>query len=247
MKFNKLIFTMKDSLALLQKAIKGLELMSDELDAMFTSFRNNKVPKNWSDVGYSSLKPLGSWVLDTKNRVEFMRKWLREGAPTCFPLYLVFFPQGFLTGALQNHARKHRQPINRLDFRFEVLQGDGDDDRSNDHDDILESPEDGVIIYGIWMQGAQWTDEDGGCLAESRKGSMFDGLPPIHLIPELAHVQAPQTYMHPCYKTTTRAGALSTTGTSTNFVFAVELPMSSSHDSLFWTLNGTAGILNLND
>jgi dynein heavy chain len=246
-KFNKLIITMKVSLALLQRAIKGLELMSDELDAMFTNFRNNKVPKNWSEVGYSSLKPLGSWVLDTIDRVEFMRTWLRQGAPTCFPLYLFFFPQGFLTGALQNHARKHRQPINRLDFRFEVLQGDGDDDRSNDHEDILEPPEDGVIVYGIWMQGARWTDDGGGHLEDSRKGIMFDGLPPVHLVPELAHVQAPGTYMLPCYKTTTRAGALSTTGTSTNFVFSIELPMSTVHDSMFWTLNGTAGILNLND
>lgn len=244
-KFNKLTVTMKTTLSLLQKAIKGLELMSNELEAMFSSFRNNKVPKIWADVGYSSLKPLASWVLDTIDRVEFMRTWLREGAPTCFPLYLFFFPQGFLTGALQNHARKHRQPINRLDFRYEVLEGDGDDDRSNDHEDILEPPEDGVIVYGIWMQGARWSAE--GYLEESRKGIMFDCLPPVHLVPELAHVQAQGTYMLPCYKTTTRAGALSTTGTSTNFVFAVELPMSNSDRSQFWTLNGAAGILNLNN
>jgi|TARA_B110000090_G_C13231499_1_gene388770 dynein heavy chain len=241
-KFNKVLAKMNTSLSSLQKAIEGLELMSDELDGMYVDFRNNKVPANWTTVSYASLKPLSNWVLDTQERCEFMRNWLKEGCPNAFPLYLFFFPQGFLTGALQNYARKHMLPINTLDFGFNVLEGDGDDDRSNDHEDIMEPPEDGVIIYGIHVQGMRW---DGGnnCLEDSKKGEMFSVLPPIHFLPARDRKAKEGCYVTPVYKTTARAGSLSTTGTSTNYVVAVELP--SAHSQLHWILNGGAGILNL--
>jgi dynein heavy chain len=241
-KFNKVIAKMNTSLQMLQNAIEGLELMSDELDGMYVDFRNNKVPANWTSVGYASLKPLSYWVLDTIERVEFMRNWLKEGCPNAFPLYLFFFPQGFLTGALQNYARKHMIPINTLDFGFIVLEGDGDDDRTNDHEDITEPPDDGVIIYGIHVQGMRW-DGQKNCLENSKKGEMFDNLPPIHFLPARNRKIQTGTYVTPVYKTTARAGSLSTTGTSTNFVVAVELP--SELSSLHWVLNGGAGILNL--
>jgi len=243
-KFNRVLSTMTRSLRMLQRAIAGLELMSDELEGMFLSFRDNRVPANWEAVGYSSLKPLSSWVLDTQSRVEFLRGWLRNGCPMAFPLYSFFFPQGFLTGALQNFARKHHVPINTLEFGYAVMEGDGDDDRANDHESITEHPEDGVIIYGVHVQGTRWHPTEDK-LVEAEKGVMFSGLPPIHFLPAQNHVIPEDCYVTPVYKTTARAGSLSTTGTSTNFVVAVELP--SDRGSGFWVLNGAAGILNLDD
>ena len=55
---------MRNSIALLQKAIKGLVVMSLELEKMFYSFINKKVPENWENVAYPSLKPLGTWFED---------------------------------------------------------------------------------------------------------------------------------------------------------------------------------------
>lgn len=47
----------------LQKAIKGLVVMSIDLEKMFSSFLNYRVPEMWQKVAYLSLKPLGSWVI----------------------------------------------------------------------------------------------------------------------------------------------------------------------------------------
>ena len=63
-RFNILITVMKESLANLQKAIKGTLVMSMELEHMFNNFIDNRVPKMWEDVGYPSLKPLNSWFED---------------------------------------------------------------------------------------------------------------------------------------------------------------------------------------
>ena len=42
----------------------GENVMSEELDSMFTSMFNNKVPANWEKVGFLSLKPLNKWFED---------------------------------------------------------------------------------------------------------------------------------------------------------------------------------------
>ena len=112
-RFNKLLLVMRKSLVDLLKAIKGLVVMSQELDRMFASLLNNQVPLLWSQNAYPSLKPLGSWVTDLFERVAFMRNWLVQGEPVCFWLSGFFFPQGFMTGALQNHARKTAIPIDQ--------------------------------------------------------------------------------------------------------------------------------------
>ena len=70
---------MRNSLYSIQRAIKGLVLMTFELDAMYTSIINGQVPKNWEKVAYPSLKPLASWFRDLLQRVQFMNDWLTGG------------------------------------------------------------------------------------------------------------------------------------------------------------------------
>jgi dynein heavy chain len=102
---------MNSSLALLLKAVKGLVIMSPELDLMSSSLTKNQVPPNWQADAYPSLKPLASWIKDLSERVEFMRCWLKHGHPPCYWLSGFFFPHGFMTGILQTYARKHIKPI----------------------------------------------------------------------------------------------------------------------------------------
>ena len=85
--------------------------MSQELDSMYLSMLNSLVPENWAKVAYPSLKPLMSWFRDLLERVEFMNNWLTLGHPACFWISGFFFPQGFMTGVLQTHSRKHKVAI----------------------------------------------------------------------------------------------------------------------------------------
>lgn len=80
-RFNNLLDVMGKSLKLLQQAIRGEVVMSLELDSMYSSLINNKVPNAWSSAGYLSLKPLGSWLKDCTARISFMREWLEGGQP----------------------------------------------------------------------------------------------------------------------------------------------------------------------
>jgi dynein heavy chain len=238
-RFNKLLVVMAGSLADLQRAIRGEVLMSDELDKMFTALINNQVPELWETAAYPSLKPLASWVKDLHARITFMRDWLRNGQPGVFWLSGFFFPQGFMTGALQNHARKYAIPIDTLAFSFKMLTVDAPEEVRK-----ADVPEDGVLINGLFMDGARW-DKEARTVSDPRPGEMYSPVPIIHFVPTPNYEPAADEYSAPIYKTSVRAGTLSTTGMSTNFIVAVEMP--TVVDPSYWVLKGAALLCQLND
>jgi len=228
-RFNKVLIVISTTLEELEKAIKGEVVMSQDLDNMYNSFIDGQVPEIWARVAYPSLKPLFSWFNDLIQRTEFMRNWLMKGQPIAFWLPGFFFPQGFMTGVLQTFARKHKVPIDKLSFGYKVIE--------KQHDEIKTSSNDGVYVYGLYIEGARWSSEGKG-LADQLAGEMHAPLPVIHFIPVEDYKQPEGTYACPVYKTAVRAGVLSTTGQSTNFVVCIDLPTKRTQD--YWTLKGAA-------
>ena len=130
------------------------------------------------------------------------------------------------------------EAIDGLSFEFQIL--------SSPPEEITESPDDGVIIFGLYLEGARF-DQEQNKVVESRPGKMYDLLPAIHFKPAVNHKQAPNTYACPVYKTAVRKGVLSTTGMSTNYVVPIELPISADETEQKWILAGVAALCNLTD
>jgi len=148
-RFNVLVRAMRASLVLLRKAIKGVVVMSAELEAMFLAFQNNLVPSIWSKSAYPSLKPLASWVKDYHRRITFFQSWLTKGEPKCFWLPGFYYPQGFMTGALQSHARRYQLAIDTLSFGYHIKAMEASED-------VADPPEDGLYIDGLYLEAARW-------------------------------------------------------------------------------------------
>ena len=218
-KFNKLLRVLKRTLYQVQRALKGLDVMSTELDGVATSIFNQWIPKVWEAVAYPSLKPLGAWVTDLDQRLSFVQEWVDGETPVAFWISTFFFPQAFLTGTLQNHARKHQEPIDTISFDFKYR-----DDLMADGSDIDTKPEDGAYIYGLFLEGARW-DYDTHTLGDSNPKELFSSAPVIHLDPIKDREDVVENIFRlPVYKELKRAGMLSTTGHSTNFVCWMEIP-----------------------
>ncbi|KAH7291472.1 hypothetical protein KP509_29G018200 [Ceratopteris richardii] len=223
---------MRSTLNELQRAIKGLVVMSSELGNMFMSFLHNQVPTLWTAIAYPSLKPLAPWLKDFHKRINFMRSWIKNGQPKCFWLPGFFFPQGFMRGTLQLHARKYQIPIDTLNFGFQVLDVESEED-------ITNSPNDGIYVSGLYLDGARW-DKDKRCLSEAFPGEMYSKFPVIHFIPVVNYKPPPDEYQCPLYKTHVRAGTLTTTTASSNFLLNVSLKIHPRTNPDFWILQGVA-------
>lgn len=70
-------------------------------------------------------------------------------------------------------------------------------------------------------------------------------MPLIWFKPQEDYKPDPEEYSCPIYKTSVRAGVLSTTGQSTNFILPVELATKESPN--VWTLRATAMLCQLNE
>lgn len=104
--------------------------------------------------------------------------------------------------------------------------------------EIREKPDAGCYIHGLFLEGARW-DNEAGQLTESRPKELYTEMAVIWLIPKPdRNPPTSGVYICPIYKTLTRAGTLSTTGHSTNYVIAVELPTDRSQRH--WIKRGVA-------
>ena len=244
-KYNNLINVIDNSLNELKRAIEGTSVMSPESDEIFNSLLLNKIPSSWFKVGYTSFKSFGSWTNDLKKRIEFINKWLIEGHPSVYWMSGLFYPQGFITGVFQNHARETKIPVSDITMKYTVI------DKSED--ELTKGPKYGIYVSGLFLEGASWDNKNG--LVDQKPGEMRCSMPVIwfETIKEVAKVSndddEPEDeiyyYSCPMFKTGRRAAIISSSGNSNEKVLEVDLMSKENKD--YWTLRGAALLMQVDD
>jgi len=190
-RYNILLAVIEVHLVQLAQGIKGLVLISPDVEQILDSLNENKIPKAWS-FAYFSLKPLANWFTDLCERYEFLSHWSVKGIPFHFWIGAFTYPNGFTTSLLQRFSRKASgAPIDKLEFDFVPVP-------KAPHE-ITEHPKDGAFISNLYIEGGKWNPEK-LCICEPEVMDLACPMPVLHFKPIQKRAKPPQNvYECPCY------------------------------------------------
>ena len=234
-RFNTLTNAMKKSLVEVEKAVRGIVVMSGPLEALGDSLVYGAIPAMWKAKSYPSFKPLAGYVTDLLERLNFLNEWLCEKPPSTYWISAFFFQHAFMTASKQNYSRAETIPIDAIGLQFEMLPSSS----------YAKPPALGVYVYGFFFEGARW-DKKQKKILESEPKVLFTTAPLMWFQPKrTVQIRHPPSYLCPVYKTGDRRGILATTGHSTNFILDIYVP--SDVPEAHWVQRGVAMLSQLDD
>ena len=230
-RYNILLSKIRKSLSDVQKGIRGLVVMSAELDVVYQRMLHGAVAPAWLSA-YPSLKPLASWSRDLLHRWAQLMDWCEKGPPKVFWLAGFTYPNGFLTALMQTSARHSNVSIDTLMWEFPI--------QNVEEKDVTQPPQEGAYIKGLFLEGAGWS-YDNSALCEPEPMELIYSMPIIHFKPvEAKKSKAKGMYACPLYLYPLRTGSRE----RPSWMLNIELK-SGQAESEAWTKRGTALLLAL--
>nr|XP_018671052.1 dynein heavy chain 5, axonemal isoform X3 [Ciona intestinalis] len=222
-RMQRVINIVRSTLLDLKLAIEGTIIMSENLRDALDCMYDARIPALWLKVSWPS-STLGFWFTELLDRNTQFHKWCFEGQPKSFWMTGFFNPQGFLTAMKQEVTRAHKGwALDSVILHNEVT-------KFSTSDDVIYAPEEGVYVYGLYLEGAGW-DKRGQKLVESKSKVLFELMPIIHIdAVQAGGKQESKMYGCPIYKKPSR--------TDRNFIAQVNLKTVVNPDN--WVLRGVA-------
>ena len=135
-----------------------------------------------------------------------------------------FNPQGFVTAMRQEVTRAHKGwALDSVVVHNEMTR--------LSVEDITSSPDEGVYVYGLFLEGAGW-DKRNGRLTEPTPKVLFIGVPVVHIfaVNLKGFAVDPRVYICPVYKKPRR----------TDLTYITSLSLRSTQHPDHWILRGVA-------
>ncbi|CAF3405686.1 unnamed protein product [Rotaria sp. Silwood1] len=235
-RFQRVLDIVRSTLIKLKLAIDGTIVMNEELRDALDRMYDAKIPNIWLKVSWES-STLGAWFTDLHARNEQYRSWLKlskDTRPLAFWMTGFFNPQGFLTAMRQEVTRANiGWSLDNVILTNKILRAD--------REALREAPQQGVYVYGLYIEGAKIKS---GVLEElkSNEKVLIHPMPVIHISAEAEpsigttpiKQDRRQVYYAPVYKKPRR--------TDRNYICTLKLecPLGDKTGPDVWTLRGVA-------
>jgi dynein heavy chain len=146
--FQSTLTTVRNHLRDIPLAMEGKIALGPELSDAVSSISRGIPPSSWTKNSWSS-SALGSWMKILSRRAAQLNVWLTgQQRPSSLWLPGFFNPQGLLTAAKQEVARKRNWALNDVILQTRVTKTMREED--------VDSPNEGVHLHGLFLQGASW-------------------------------------------------------------------------------------------
>merc|ERR1739838_740600 len=171
-RMQKVISLVRNTLQDLKLAIEGTIIMSENLRDALDCMYDARIPTQWLKISWPS-STLGFWFTELIDRHAQFDTWCFGGEPKSFWMTGFFNPQGFLTAMKQEVTRAHKG------WALDSVVLHNDVTKFMSRDDVVNAPEEGVYVYGLYLEGAYYNvliyknndGDDGG-------GKTLSSLPP---------------------------------------------------------------------
>jgi len=192
---NALVLYMVKSLRELERGFAGELTMSDSMEALQMSLYEDRVPAEWSKLGWPSKRGLASWVANLQDRLQQLTTWTENPTviPKCTWISGLRNPQSFLTAIMQETAQQNKLELDKLMIVTEVTKLDTVDTKSRE----------GTYINGLFIEGARW-DKTAGMIEKSLPKEMSCRMPVIVCKAVPISTALSGIYSCPVYKTQQR-------------------------------------------
>jgi len=163
-RLNSLVQSMEFTLDELQKGLNGQLNMSQGMEDMAECLEINQVPGrnpfhacSWESLAWASRKNLTAWFSDLLMRKTQLADWSKS-LQLPFSIWLpgLVNPTALLTAIKQVTSRKKKLPLDSMSLDTHVTR------MYRVADALVQAqyPEDGILVHGLLMEGARWTDEE---------------------------------------------------------------------------------------
>lgn len=225
---NGLVTEMVRGLGELQQGFRGELTMTEQMEQLAEALWREALPVWWVKLGFPSTRPLRSWLVNLKERVEQLEGWIGDplNLPRVVDVSKLFSPQTYLTAIKQVCCQHERLELDKLKVYTDVTKRDIK---------AIEGPaREGWYVTGMYLEGARW-DVITGSLDDSKPKEMFTRMPVINCKAGLvAEKEEKSVYLCPCYSVPSRKG---------HFVFEAQLRTKQPREK--WVLAGVALILDI--
>jgi len=171
-------------------AIEGTTIMTPEIVDSINAIFDFRVPYKWqfdpTGAEISWMTPsLGGWIKGLSDRYHQLNTWISKERPPSFWLTGFFNPQGFLTAMKQEVARTKKdkggwaldEVVYDTNVEKDVITGD---DGRLEGQKLGSVPGEGVLVHGLYLEGAGWNKADRR-LEDSEPKQLYCQFPVLHV------------------------------------------------------------------
>jgi len=206
--------------------------MTERIEKNIEMISSERVPEQWINDGFSTNRKLTPWLTSIELRIQQYKLFETENTPPKIVfINRLFNPLSYLTAIRQNFAQKSNLELDKLSIVTEPTSID-----LRNQKDGIALPKDGILVYGMHLQGARW-DEENRIIDESKPREDYCVMPVINCkVEDASKIKAEDKtiYLCPVYRTTKR---------DATYVFTAQFK--TKVNPAKWTIAGVAVILDV--
>ncbi|EKX37595.1 hypothetical protein GUITHDRAFT_89621 [Guillardia theta CCMP2712] len=180
-RMQRVLKLVRNTLQALLLSMSGTQQRNDRTRVLLNTLFEAMVPAEWLDVSWN-VTSLGEWIANLMQRHDHLAKWMAKKSSNQYWLGGMFNPHGFLLAIKQEAVKKNLSAGWSLeDLSFDIQPASAASKRETHGQEQELSQGNAVILYGLFLEGASWSQRESGRLVDPPARTQLSDFPRLLL------------------------------------------------------------------